>query len=220
MAYYEAEGSHKYKYFAKKLQDLMVKPTVKEAMVRGISPAKPGAEDKELKRMRLESQISKVNTEKEAFTLVKTHEHKEKEIKRVLDGDLTSQKDRIQKRLAQRKVKAQSRAQSVNYLSDDASSTTEEAQAEDKDASPKEIKNLIKIEEADEADESRYGTPPRRRNKDGQMIVYVPKGNKSLKRLFLEELKKENEEMKKTRGHVRRNSENKAPGKMIYWYIF
>ena len=40
MAFYESEGNHKYKYFANKLQDLLMKPNVKEMMMRELAPTK------------------------------------------------------------------------------------------------------------------------------------------------------------------------------------
>jgi len=182
MVYYEPETTNKYKYqyFANKLQELMLKPLVKEAMLRSMSDNKTAQQDKELRRMRLEDQVSRVDSDKEAFTLVKSHEHKEKEINKVLEGDLSSQKDRMKKRLAERKARSQSRPQSVTYSEENSSTTEEAIQELEKELEGLPSLNKRDLQDIEEVDEARYSTPPRRRSKNGLMIFYN-KGRKSSK---------------------------------------
>jgi len=198
MAFYESEGNHKYKYFANKLQDLLMKANVKEMMVRELAPSKKTKQDEQqIKRLRLENKISKINAEKEAFTVVKSQEYRDRELNKVLEKNIQSQKDRIKQKLAEKKARAASRAQSVTYLSDDNSSLPDD-HIQDFE---KELEDKPRLNDIAEVDEARYNTPPRKRGKDGQMVFFEKgKAQKTFKFDFDEDKKKP------TKGHTRRHS--------------
>jgi len=166
-----------------------------------------------VKRLRLENKISKINAEKEAFTVVKSQEYRDRELNKVLERNIQSQKDRIKQRLAEKKARSASRAQSVTYISDDNSSVADE-NAQDLE---KELEGAPKINERPllndiaEVDETRYNTPPRKRTKDGHMIFFEKgKAQKTFKFDFDVEDRKP---MKG--GHARRHSYHKEPGNLV-----
>jgi len=201
MAFYESEGNHKYKYFANKLQDLLMKANVKEMMVRELAPSKKTKQDEQqIKRLRLENKISKINAEKEAFTVVKSQEYRDRELNKVLEKNIQSQKDRIKQRLAEKKARVANRAQSVTYLSDDNSSLPDD-NIQDFE---KELEDKARLNDIAEVDETRYNTPPRKRGKDGQMVFFEKgKAQKTFKFDFDEDKKKPSAA---TKGHTRRHS--------------
>ena len=139
--------------------------------------------------------------------MVKSQEDKEKEINKVLERNLSSQKDRIKKRIAERKAKHQSRALSLTCISDDNMSSTDEKMQD----LEQELENLPKLpgfdklNQIEEVDEAGYATPPRKRNKDGQMIFFE-KGKKNHKTFLFEEDK----EIKR---NIRRHSFSKEKRK-------